>query len=259
MLTKFAKLFNTKILLVILFVFTMSPVTLDAKNKKSDDVSQEVIDSTENAEEMLAFDGTTDDSDSSKKKSEGKKVKIDSDFFLRLIFDLVLLSLIIGVIYYPNYKKMDTIFTFVSFNILIFLLTFIMNTVKISMGAAFGLFAVFSMLRYRTSGIHIKDMTYLFIFIALGLITSIPMELYELSIIGAIIFVTTLVLDTKLILKKESTKTIRWEDITLIQPENEEELIKDLKARTGLNIHRISIEQVDYLKDTCIIHLYYFE
>ncbi len=200
-----------------------------------------------------------DEEDDELKEKDAKKVEIDTRFFVRLGVNILFMILIIVTIYYPNYKKMDTIFTFITFNITIFMLTFVLNTVKISMGAAFGLFAVFSMLRYRTSGIHIKDMTYLFIFIALGLISSIPMDIYELMIIGGVIFVATLVLDTKLILKKESVKTIRWEDINYIQPENEANLIAQIKERTGLNIHRISIEQIDYLKDVCVINIYYYD
>lgn len=200
-----------------------------------------------------------DEEDDELKEKDAKKVEIGTRFFVRLGVNILFMILIIVAIYYPNYKKMDTIFTFITFNITIFMLTFVLNTVKISMGAAFGLFAVFSMLRYRTSGIHIKDMTYLFIFIALGLISSIPMDIYELMIIGGVIFVATLVLDTKLILKKESVKTIRWEDINYIQPENEANLIAQIKERTGLNIHRISIEQIDYLKDVCVINIYYYD
>lgn len=189
----------------------------------------------------------------------GKEVEIDLHFFVRLAMNLVTVFLIIHFIYYPNYKKMDTIFTFITFNVTIFILTFVLNTVKISMGAAFGLFAVFSMLRYRTSGIHIKDMTYLFIFIALGLISSIPMDLYELAIISALIFASTWLLDMGKIIKKESLKSIRYENIDKIQPDKEEELIAELKIRTGLNIHRISVQEIDYLKDTAIINIYYYE
>lgn len=201
----------------------------------------------------------TEESIEREEAKPGKEVEIDLHFFVRLAMNLLTVFLIIHFIYYPNYKKMDTIFTFVTFNVTIFILTFVLNTVKISMGAAFGLFAVFSMLRYRTSGIHIKDMTYLFIFIALGLISSIPMDLYELAIISGIIFVSTWLLDMGKIIRKESLKSIRYENIDKIQPDKEPELIAELKTRTGLNIHRISVQEIDYLKDTAIINIYYYE
>lgn len=127
------------------------------------------------------------------------------------------------------------------------------------MGAAFGLFAVFSMLRYRTAGIGIKDMTYLFIFIALGLISGIQLEYQELGIIVAIIFMVTLLLDTKLIMKKEYSNILRYEKIEMIKPDKRAELISELKQRTGLNIHRVSINEIDFLKDTAMITYYYYE
>ena len=126
------------------------------------------------------------------------------------------------------------------------------------MGAAFGLFAVFSMLRYRTAGIGMKDMTYLFIFIAIGLISGIQLEYQELAVIVGIIFVIILLFDTKLILKKESSNVLRYERIEMIKPEKQAELIAELRQRTGLNIHRISINEIDFLKDTAMITYYYY-
>lgn len=193
------------------------------------------------------------------KEKKKDKVKLDQYFFFSLLINLATVILIITFVYYPNYKKMDTIFTFLMFNVVIFLLTYVLNEVKISMGAAFGLFAVFSMLRYRTAGIGIKDMTYLFLFIALGLVSAIQLEFYELGIIAAIIFVTTLILDTKLIMKKEYSNVLRYEKIEMIKPDRREELIQELCSRTGLNIHRVSINEIDFLKDTAMISYYYYD
>jgi hypothetical protein len=102
-------------------------------------------------------------------------------------------------------------------------------------------------------------MTYLFIFIGIGLLSAIQMDWYEHLIIGGIIFVITFIMDTKLILKKESFKSVRFEDVTLILPEKETELIEVLKKRTGLNIHRIAVQEIDYLRDIAIIYVYYYE
>jgi hypothetical protein len=186
-------------------------------------------------------------------------VSITPRFFYSLGLDLIMVLLIILIIYYPNYKRLDTIFTFIVFNVVIFLLTFVLNKVKISMGAAFGLFAVFSMLRYRTEGIDMKDMTYLFIFIALGLICGIQLDIDVLLVICAVIFIVTLILDTKLILRREYYQSIQFEKIEMIVPEKREELINELKKRTGLNIHRISICKLDYLKDVASIRVYYYD
>lgn len=211
---------------------------------------------SETVDAAAAADSETETVVKEKKKD---KVKLDQYFFFSLLINLATVILIITFVYYPNYKKMDTIFTFLMFNVVIFLLTYVLNEVKISMGAAFGLFAVFSMLRYRTAGIGIKDMTYLFLFIALGLVSAIQLEFYELGIIAAIIFVTTLILDTKLIMKKEYSNVLRYEKIEMIKPDRREELIQELCARTGLNIHRVSINEIDFLKDTAMISYYYYD
>lgn len=194
-----------------------------------------------------------------KEKKKKDVIELNPKFFAGIAIDIITVALIILCVYYPNYRKMDTIFTFVLFNIVIFLLTFVLNKVKLSMGAAFGLFAVFSMLRYRTAGIGMKDMTYLFIFIAIGLISAVHMELYNLAIICGVIFIFTLLFDSKLIIKRESTKTILFENIELTRPEHSSLLMEELKARTGLNIHRYDIQKYNYMRDTASITVYYYE
>lgn len=191
--------------------------------------------------------------------TENEIVSITPRFFYSLGIDFLMVILIILFIYYPNYKKLDTIFTFIIFNVVIFLLTFVLNKVKISIGAAFGLFAVFSMLRYRTEGIDMKDMTYLFIFIALGLICGIELDLHVLLVICAVIFIVNLILDSKLVLRREYYQNVQFEKIEMIRPELRQELIEELKKRTGLNIHRITICKLDYLKDVASIRVYYYE
>ncbi len=242
----FQKLRNLFILpFFVLFLFNISPVYATAP------VDMSVLQS----ESLEAASADTETPTVTKKKD---KVQINQYFFINLLIDLSAVVLIIIFVYYPNYKKMDTIFTFLMFNVVIFLLTYVLNEVKISMGAAFGLFAVFSMLRYRTAGIGMKDMTYLFIFIALGLVSAIRLDFYELGIIAGIIFITALVLDTKLIMKKEISGTLRFEKIEYIKPEKREALIEELRTRTGLNIHRVSINEIDFLKDTAMISYYYY-
>lgn len=193
------------------------------------------------------------------KPPKKEEVELGLTFFLSLLLDLLMVFLIIRTIYYPNYRKLDTVFTFVMFNVSIFLLISLLNQIKISMGAAFGLFAVFTMLRYRTAGISIKDMTYLFIFIALGLISGVRLQIHDLLIIYAVIYVMLFLLDTRYFIKRESTKTIFFDNIDLINASKEKELIEELKLRTGLKIHRVSIEDISYLRDSATITIYYYD
>jgi hypothetical protein len=194
-----------------------------------------------------------------KKKDKGvEDVQINIDFFWCLLINILTLMLITILIYYPNNRQMESIFTFFMFNLMIFMLTFVLNKIKISMGAAFGLFAVFSMLRYRTEGISMKDMTYLFIFISIGLISAIQLDYYELIIINGLIVFFTFILDGNMLFKRELSKVIQYDDIELIKNENYELLLNDIKKRTGLKIHRINIEYVNFVRDIAEIKVYYY-
>ncbi len=253
MLKNYAALRRNLPLFFILFTLAFSTLTAcsattDETNEFSIFSSNDTVNSTGDTDELTG-----------PVKKKGDEVEISGRFFISLGMNLALIFLIIALIYYPNYKRLDTVFTFVMFNIGIFILTYVFNVVKISMGAAFGLFAVFSMLRYRTMNINMKDMTYLFVFIALGLLNAIQMKIYEQAVLGGIVFLMTFIMDTQLLRKRESVKMIRFEDINLIQPEKEEELIALLRKRTGLEIHRVSIEEIDYLKDIAKINIYYYE
>lgn len=193
--------------------------------------------------------------------------KIIQKFGFRLLIDFLSVFILIRLVYYKIHKRSDLFFTFFIFNLVIFLICFLLNKVDLSMGAAFGLFAVFSMLRYRTEDISIKDMTYLFLVIAIGLIAAVTKikdtsDVYEYMFLGAInliIILVTFLFESNLITKKESARVVIYENIELIKREKEAELIEDLKKKTGLNIHRISIGKIDFLKDAAQIKIYYFE
>ena len=186
--------------------------------------------------------------------------KLSDKFFWRLLIDIISMIVLVRLIYFRIYRKKDYLFTFFLFNLIIFVLTYLLNKVDMSMGAAFGLFAVFSMLRYRTEGITTKDMTYLFIVIAMGLITAVSKGTYvELIIINLIVIAFTYALDGNLLVRNEMTKTIIYENIEMIKPENHDALMADLRKRTGLDIHRFAVNRVDFLRDVANIRIYYYE
>lgn len=78
---------------------------------------------------------------------------LQGGFLARLAIDLTCVFVLVRMIYYRAYGRADLFLTFFSFNLAIFIIAFVLNSTEMSMGAAFGLFAVFSMLRYRTEGI----------------------------------------------------------------------------------------------------------
>jgi hypothetical protein len=185
---------------------------------------------------------------------------LSSKFFIRLLIDIVSVFVLIRLIFYKNYKKADQYLTFFAFNLVIFLITYLLNKVEMSMGAAFGLFAVFSMLRYRTESISTKDMTYLFLVIAIGLLSAISKGGWdELALLNGIILFATFLLESNWLIKKEFTKNIIYDNINLITPDKRTELLADLKNRTGFNVHRVEIQEIDFLKDATRMTIYFYE
>jgi hypothetical protein len=137
----------------------------------------------------------------------------------------------------------------------------LLGAVKIKIGFAFGLFAMFSIIRYRTIAISIKDMGYFFVCVALGMINSLASVedgYYVLIICNAVILLLTFLLERLDFLKNENNKDIVYDNVELIRPENKLLLLQDLKLRTGLDIHKVDVISIDYLKDTALLKAYYF-
>ncbi|MEY4084726.1 MAG: hypothetical protein RL074_513 [Bacteroidota bacterium] len=179
---------------------------------------------------------------------------------LRYLLNLVSVFIVFRFIYFRNYRKTDLFLTFFGFNSIIFFISFMLNKVEISTGAGFGLFAVFSVLRYRTEGIGAKDMTYLFLSISIGLLTAIgPSDGIEISLFCFVIIVLTFILENSIWGKKEASKIIVYDSLDFINQSQKQELVDDLKSKTGLEIHKISVDSIDYLKDSCTITIYFYE
>jgi hypothetical protein len=181
------------------------------------------------------------------------------NFLIRIAIDIFSMMVLVRLVYHAIYKKKDFFFTFFLFNLVIFIITYMLQAVEFSVGAAFGLFAVFSLLRYRTENISTKDMTYLFIVIALGLITAISRGTYvEIGILDLFIIVFVYALDGNLLIKNEKVQTIEHKGLDYIKPEEEPRLIEELKSKTGLNIHKISLEKINFVKGTVVVKIYYY-
>lgn len=183
---------------------------------------------------------------------------LQSGFLPRLLIDLVCVFVLVRVIYHRAYGRADHFLTFFAFNIAIFLIAFVLNSTELSMGAAFGLFAVFSMLRYRTEGISTNDMTYLFLGIALGLIMAISnLPLIALGAIGLLLIGFIALLESGVFSRRELRQDVLYDNIKLINAHARTELIADLRARTGLNIHRVEVEEIDLVRDVANLAVYY--
>jgi len=185
-----------------------------------------------------------------------------SNLIIRFGFNLSVAFIIIKLIYQRDHNNNDFVFTYFMFNSLIFFFASILGSITINMGFAFGLFAVFAILRYRTDPIPIKEMTYLFIVITIGVINALSGD--EVSF-GALLFTNTALVGLTYFLEKYwqnnllASMNIDYEKIENVKPQNHEALLADLKERTGLNIQDFQLSRMNFLRDTVRIKIYYKE
>ena len=180
------------------------------------------------------------------------------DLVSRFILNSLSVIALIKFIYFFIHKKSNYLFTFFSFNLIIFVISFLFNRVEMSMGAAFGLFAVFSMLRYRTESLDITEMTYLFLSIAFGLLNAMIMaNWYEILLIDILILGFVILFESKWVANHENSKKVIYDRLDLLAKSDNTELLLDLSKRTGYTVIKVEVESIDLLKDVAMIVIYY--
>lgn len=191
---------------------------------------------------------------------------INADDMLRLLtrflFNLGIVLIIVRLIYYPVARRKDYLFTYILISITIFFLCSLLENVRLELGFALGLFAIFGIIRYRTDPIPIKEMTYLFLVIGISVINALANKKVshaELLLTNLALVAVAYALEKVFLLKHETTKKVVYERIDLIVPERYEDLLVDLRERTGLNINRIEIGNINFLRDTANILIFYYE
>jgi len=188
-----------------------------------------------------------------------------ADFFeliVRFAFNFLVVFVGVRWLYYPIAKRKDYLFTYILISTVVFLLCFLLENVKLQLGFALGLFAIFGIIRYRTDAIPIKEMTYLFLVIGISVINALAnkkVSYAELVFTNLVLLFVAFLLEHVFLLKHESTKTVLYEKIDLIKKNRREELLRDLEERTGLKINRIEIGRINFLRDTVRIKVYYYE
>ncbi|MHC1782567.1 MAG: DUF4956 domain-containing protein [Anaerolineaceae bacterium] len=183
-----------------------------------------------------------------------------ANFLLGFGFNFVVALLVVRFIYYPSTHNKSYVFTFLAFNTVIYLMLRFMASIELGVGVGFGLFAIFSILRYRTDPIPIREMTYLFIISALALMNSAASESglwLQLVLANLAIFGIMLVLEKEWGFHYEASKQIIYEKIELIRPDRRVELLADLQERTGLVIKRVIVGKVDFLHDITSLKVIY--
>lgn len=187
----------------------------------------------------------------------------NEDFYsllFRLCINMVILTVLIRFLYYPKTRRKDYLFTYYLIGTITFFLCFGLKKLDIDTGMGLGLFAIFSILRYRTEGIEIKEMTYLFIVIGISVVNALSsnkISLAEMGLINSFMLLITYGLENLWLLKHETRKVITYERIDLIKPDRYAELMEDVQARTGLKINRIVVGKIDFLRDSAQLMVFF--
>jgi hypothetical protein len=182
------------------------------------------------------------------------------NFLLRYALNLLFTFIVVRFIYYPKYRNNDFVFTFFLFNTILFVLCYLLAEADLKFGFAFGLFALFSMFRYRTVTVPIGEMGYFFLVVTLGIINSLAslVNLEMLLVANSVLVAMTFLLGRTLSLTHENYQTLNYENLGLIKPAERAELLKDLADRTGYPIHKVQVVKVDYQRGIAQLKVYYF-
>lgn len=193
----------------------------------------------------------------------GMKLINVEDFTSLLVRFSLNLIIIVGIVvglYAKTSRRKDFYFSYIAISMAIFLLCFLLANVKMELGFALGLFAVFSIIRYRTDSIPIKEMTYLFVIIAISVINALAnkkISYLELLTTNLLIVGGLYILEKILNLRQEISYRIIYEKIENVQAGKEDILLEDLKQRTGINIKRFEISRIDFLRDIAVIYIFF--
>ena len=194
---------------------------------------------------------------------------------IRFALNLLVCWLLVHFFYYKKSRRRDYYFTFIVFSSAMLTLLYIMGNVEVGVGLTLGLFAIFGVIRYRTETVPIREMTYLFIIIALAAVNGLA-PLYHvvdlssaphyvlgwgnvgvMALVNGLMLLLVWVLESESLVKHVTTKLVQYDRIELIVPEKREELIADLEKRLGVKVENVEIGHVDFLKDSAMIKVYY--
>jgi hypothetical protein len=176
------------------------------------------------------------------------------------LFNLIVAFIIVRGIYYSYTQNQSFVFSFLAFNTVIFFVLSLLTSTEVSIGVGFGLFAIFSVLRYRTDEMPIREMTYLFVLIALPVMNAMLFPLgayYELLFANAMVIVVLFILERGWGFKFQGRQIVIYDRIDLVKPENRALLLEDLSQRTGLPVRRVEVGEVSFVRDTVNLVIYY--
>ena len=181
------------------------------------------------------------------------------NLLFRFAFNTFMVWLIVHKLYYPKSKRSDYYFTYMLMGMSVFFLIYLLGDFQLNIELALGLFAIFGIIRYRTEAMHVREMTFLFVIISLSIVNAVANSIGLISLIIAnLIFIGSIILfESNFLHHQYATKLIKYDRIDLITPEKRTELIADLEKRTGLQIKKLEIGGIDFLKDMALIKIFY--
>lgn len=181
-------------------------------------------------------------------------------FLMGALFNLMIAVIITRFIYYPLTQTKSFVFTFIAFNSIVYFVLGLLTSTALGVGVGFGLFAIFSVLRYRTDEMPIREMTYLFIVIALPVMNSVLMSdtnIARLLIANGAIVALLYALEKEWGFHFSGSRIITYDRVDLITPANQEKLLADLRERTGLAVDRVEVRKINFLNDTVDMTIHY--
>lgn len=179
------------------------------------------------------------------------------ELLIRFMFNALVVTCIIHLLYYPKSRRKDYYFTFSLISVSIFFLIFLLGGLKLKVGFALGLFAIFGIIRYRTESMPVREMTYLFVIIAISVINALASHLVQ-ALVANVLFIGWIwICESTKWLKHIACKLVLYDRPELTAPARYGELVEDLKKRTGLDIQRVEVGHIDYLRDTAMLKVYY--
>ena len=189
----------------------------------------------------------------------------DDDFYkmiFRFVLNIVTLTIIIRLLYYKYTGKQEYLFTYYMIGIIVFLICFTLKKFELNLGMALGLFAIFGILRYRTSTIEIKEMTYLFIVIGISVINSLAnkkMSLLELLLGNLIVIVSIIIIERVWLSRKVISKKLVYSNLENIKPQDRERLKSELEAKLGFPVQRVEVNDIDFSQNTVKLTVFYYQ
>jgi hypothetical protein len=174
--------------------------------------------------------------------------------------NLAVTVVIVRFVYYPRTPEQSYVFSYLAFSVVIYFVMGLLTTVEIGIGVGFGLFAIFSVLRYRTDEMPIREMTYLFAVIALPIMNSVRMhdgDVAGLLATNAFVVAVLFVLERRWGFHFQEARRISYDRIDLVAPDRRGALLEDLRSRTGLPIDRVDVGRLDLVRDTAELRVFF--